>query len=94
VFERMVGAGDLVIESAGEFGQNRFTDIRKPEEIQKLIYEMSEENQNRMARGGAQSADASDDPLDQIEQLARLRAEGHISEEEFETQKRRLLGRL
>jgi uncharacterized membrane protein YdbT with pleckstrin-like domain len=94
VFERMVGAGDLVIESAGEFGQNRFTDIRKPEEIQKLIYEMSEENQNRMARGGAPPADASDDPLDQIEQLARLRAEGHITEEEFETQKRRLLGRL
>ena len=48
VFERIVGAGDLVIESAGEFGQNRFTDIRKPEDVQKKIYEMSERNQDRM----------------------------------------------
>lgn len=48
VFERIVGAGDLVIESAGEFGQNRFTDIRKPEQVQKTIYEMSEHNQDRM----------------------------------------------
>lgn len=48
VFERIVGAGDLVIESGGEFGQNRFTDIRKPEQVQKTIYEESERNQDRM----------------------------------------------
>ena len=45
VLERVVGAGDLVIESGGEYGQNRFTDIRRPEDVQKLIYEVSEENQ-------------------------------------------------
>ena len=28
VFERMLGAGDLLIESGGESGQQRFTDIR------------------------------------------------------------------
>jgi uncharacterized membrane protein YdbT with pleckstrin-like domain len=94
VFERLVGAGDLVIESGGEYGQNRFTDIRKPEDVQKLIYEMSEENQGRMAAGLGTAAVDSDDPLDQIEQLARLRTQGHITEEEYETQKRRLLGRL
>jgi uncharacterized membrane protein YdbT with pleckstrin-like domain len=94
VFERLVGAGDLVIESGGEYGQNRFSDIRKPEDVQKLIYEMSEENQNRMAGGGAVRAAGPDDPLDQLEQLARLRAQGHITDEEYETQKRRLLGRL
>ncbi|HYH27922.1 MAG TPA: PH domain-containing protein, partial [Actinomycetota bacterium] len=38
VFERMVGAGDLIIESGGEFGQNRFSDIRKPENVQKTIF--------------------------------------------------------
>jgi uncharacterized membrane protein YdbT with pleckstrin-like domain len=93
VFERLVGAGDLVIESGGEYGQNRFSDIRKPEDVQKLIYEMSEENQSRMA-GGAPVPPGPDDPLDQLEQLARLRSQGHITDEEFETQKRRLLGRL
>lgn len=92
VLERAVGAGDLLIESAGEHGQNRFADIRRPEDVQKLIFEMAEENQNREARGGA--PDDSDDPLDQLEQLARLKAQGSISEEEYEVHKRRLLGKL
>jgi uncharacterized membrane protein YdbT with pleckstrin-like domain len=93
VVERVVGAGDLVIESGGEYGQNRFSDIRQPEDVQKLIYEMSEENQARMAGVGPPAAD-SDDPLDQLEQLARLKSQGHITDGEYETQKRRLLGRL
>ena len=92
VFERIVGAGDLVIESGGEYGQNFFRDIRKPEEVQKTIYEMSEENQNRMMSQGAERGEES--TLDQIDRLAAMRAKGTISEEEFETQKRRLLGRL
>ena len=92
VFERMVGAGDLVIESGGEYGQNFFRDIRKPEEVQKTIYEMSEENQNRMMSQGAEREEES--TLDQIDRLAAMREKGTISEEEYETQKRRLLGRL
>jgi uncharacterized membrane protein YdbT with pleckstrin-like domain len=51
VFERMVGAGSLRIQSGSEYGQNHFRDIRRPEEVQKLIYEMGEENQARMMRG-------------------------------------------
>src|SRR5262245_9314968 len=39
IFERMIGAGDLTIESAGEFGQQHFSDIRSPEHLQKVIYE-------------------------------------------------------
>jgi uncharacterized membrane protein YdbT with pleckstrin-like domain len=94
VFERMVGAGDLLIESGGEYGQNRFSDIRGPEDVQKLIYEMTEENQDRMVRGAGTVEPGPDDPLDQLEQLGRLKDEGRITEEEYETQKRRLLGRL
>jgi uncharacterized membrane protein YdbT with pleckstrin-like domain len=104
VFERMVGAGDLRIESGGEYGQNHFSDIRRPEEVQKLIYEMSEENQNRMMRAGPPAAPAEGastepfstgaSPLDEIERLAVMKERGLISDEEFETQKRRLLGRL
>jgi uncharacterized membrane protein YdbT with pleckstrin-like domain len=96
VLERVVGAGDLRIESGGEYGQNHFRDIRDPERVQKLIYEMSEENQVRMERAAegvpAESLDAS--PLDEIERLGSLKERGLISEEEFEVQKRRLLGRL
>jgi uncharacterized membrane protein YdbT with pleckstrin-like domain len=92
VFERVVGAGDLVIESGGEYGQNHFSDIRDPERVQKTIYEVSEENQNKMLHPSGVEEDES--PLDQIERLAALKERGSISEEEFETQKRRLLGRL
>jgi uncharacterized membrane protein YdbT with pleckstrin-like domain len=44
VFERMIGAGDLVLESAGEFGQETFSHVRQPERVQKAIYETAESN--------------------------------------------------
>ncbi len=47
VFERMIGAGDLLIESAGETGQNTFTDIRKPSVVQNVIYREIEAYENR-----------------------------------------------
>ncbi|MDQ4005683.1 MAG: PH domain-containing protein [Actinomycetota bacterium] len=113
VLERVVGAGDLIIESGGEYGQNHFRDIRDPEGVQKLIYERAEENEARMRQGSAAPApdpapqavptdpnpqDAPTDPvgspLDEIERLASMKQRGVITEEEFETQKRRLLGRL
>ena len=88
VFERMIKAGDLAIESAGEFGQQNFTDIRDPENVQKVIYEVSEANKQRMYTGG-RGGDAS--VADELTKLDRLRDEGVISNEEFEAQKARLL---
>jgi uncharacterized membrane protein YdbT with pleckstrin-like domain len=98
VLERVVGAGSLRIQSASEYGQNHFRDIRRPEEVQKLIYEMAEANEARMRGTGEARTETietdADSPLDEIERLARMKDKGIISEEEFETQKRRLLGRL
>ncbi len=95
VLERVVGAGDLRIESGGEFGQNHFRDIRDPERVQKLIYEMAEENERRMRSApSTPDLEGGEDPLDQLEQLARLKEKGHITPDEYEIQKRRLLGRL
>ena len=50
IFERMVGAGDLTIESAGERGSETFSDVRRPSVVQKEIYVQMEENENRMRR--------------------------------------------
>jgi len=50
LFERMVGAGDLTIESAGERGSETFSDVRRPSVVQKEIYVQMEENENRMRR--------------------------------------------
>jgi uncharacterized membrane protein YdbT with pleckstrin-like domain len=106
VLERLVGAGSLRIQSGSEYGQNHFRDIRNPEDVQKLIYEISEANEARMRGGdapeGGQGGQARTEtiateegsPLDEIERLATLKERGLLSEEEFETQKRRLLGRL
>ena len=47
IFERMLGAGDLLIESGGEDGQQRFTDIRRPERVQNLIHAQMEVNESR-----------------------------------------------
>lgn len=89
VFERMIGAGDLVLESAGEFGQETFADVRHPERVQKVVYEMGERNQRAMA---APVPVAPASTADELDKLNRLRADGVLSEQEFEAQKARLLG--
>jgi uncharacterized membrane protein YdbT with pleckstrin-like domain len=93
--ERLVGAGDLLIESAGERGQTRITNVKKPEQVQLRIYQATEENGNRMMRSGQPFPTPEADSIpEQIEALARLKAQGVITEVEFEDKKRELLGRM
>lgn len=42
MLDRVLGAGDITLESGGEFGQAKFDDIRHPVETQKAIYEAAE----------------------------------------------------
>ena len=37
IFERMIGAGDLLIESGGEDGMQIFDNVRDPEQVQSFI---------------------------------------------------------
>ena len=46
--QRMIGGGDLTLESAGTFGQSTFGDVRRPERVQKVIYEMTEAKKRRL----------------------------------------------
>ena len=48
VWERIVGAGDLLIESGAKEGQQRFTDIRNPDRVQNLLHSQMEANEDRM----------------------------------------------
>jgi uncharacterized membrane protein YdbT with pleckstrin-like domain len=84
-FERIIRSGDLVFESAGEFGQSRFTNIPHPEAMQSLIYRQREQRMVHFRSGGASTAA-------ELEALVRLRDQGVLSAEEFEAQKRKLLG--
>jgi uncharacterized membrane protein YdbT with pleckstrin-like domain len=90
MFERAIGAGSLVIESASEFGRNVFRDIRKPEEVQKTIYREGEHNQQRMR--GALPPAAAPSTASELERLADLRDRGVLTPREFEEQKARILG--
>jgi uncharacterized membrane protein YdbT with pleckstrin-like domain len=90
VFERIIGAGDLVIESAGERGREVFGDIRHPEMVQREIYQQGETNKQRMYQGGSPRSGPS--TAGELERLADLRDRGVLTQAEFEAQKRRILG--
>jgi uncharacterized membrane protein YdbT with pleckstrin-like domain len=103
IFERMLGLGDLKIESASETGAQVFEDIRSPDKVQHDIYAQMEANENRgleklgdrldrAAPAGAPTAAPS--ATDQIAELHRLHQAGAITEAEYEAKKAELLGRM
>jgi uncharacterized membrane protein YdbT with pleckstrin-like domain len=95
VIERMLGAGDLMVESAGERGQTRISNVRNPEQIQLMIYKETEANQNRMMRGGSgEPTPVGDSIPEQIAALGRLREQGVLTEAEFLAKKQELLKRM
>jgi uncharacterized membrane protein YdbT with pleckstrin-like domain len=99
IFERMVGSGDLVIESAGEMGRQAFSNVRNPSAVQNVVYRQMEENENRkFDRVGAsvRRADDGGEPSipAQIRELDELRKQGVLSEEEFAAKKKQLLDRM
>jgi hypothetical protein len=90
----MIGTGDLMIESAGQGGQQRFTDIHDPDRVQNTIHkqmDINEERSGRRAAGGVAAAPASD-VATQLEKLEGMLQRGSLTQEEFDSQKRRLLG--
>jgi len=91
IFERMVGAGDLMIESGSEEGQQRFTDIKNPDRVQNLIHSQMEINQDKMFSGRQGAMGSSNDVATQLEKLEGMRDRGSLTPEEVEAQKRRLL---
>jgi len=90
VVDRMLGAGTLTIESAGENGVQTFEDVRDPIGVQQVLYQEMEDNENRkFDRVRAPAAQVS--VADEIAKLAALRDQGHLTAAEFEEQKARLL---
>ncbi len=93
VFERMLGSGDVVIESAGEQGQTLYSNIPKPEQLQTLIYKAREDRMFTIQRGGeAERGSEGKSRAEQLQILAKLHDEGKLSDAEFSDQKARILG--
>lgn len=95
ILERVVGSGDLVIESAGEQGRQEFSNVRKPSAVQNEIYRQMESNENRKFDriGGVHRPTEVSIP-EQIQQLDALRQQGVLSEAEFQAKKQQLLDRM
>jgi uncharacterized membrane protein YdbT with pleckstrin-like domain len=108
IWERIIGAGDLEIQSAGEQGTTLFENVRHPDGVQQEIYRQMESDATRDAGRGADAvgqavADALDTHAgrgggqtvpEQIEALARLRDQGNITAAEYEKKKAELLEKM
>jgi uncharacterized membrane protein YdbT with pleckstrin-like domain len=104
IWERIIGAGDLEIESAGKDGQSHFNDVWHPDGIQQELYLQMEANARKRASWNHPGAVASPaaastsrpEPTvpDQLRELAELRDRGIITPAEFETKKAQLLERM
>lgn len=92
LFQRVLGAGDLLVESAGERGQQMFSSFPHPERTQNVIHRQIELAQERDADRMAGRREPS--PLEQLDKLDELRQRGVISEAEFEVKKAKLLDRM
>ncbi len=94
VIDRVVGAGTLLISSASESGTSSFSDIRHPEDVQRTIYHQGELNKKRMYQGdqpAVPAAPVAPSTTVELERLAKLRADGVLTEEEFQAQKAKIL---
>jgi membrane protein YdbS with pleckstrin-like domain len=108
IWERMIGAGTLDVQSAGEEGTSQFTDVRHPDGVQQEIYRQMEAGAKSDAGAGAGAiGDAVAKALREqgggggggsvsakIDELAKLREQGHITAEEFEQRKAALLDKM
>ncbi len=84
--ERLFRSGDLLLESAGEMGQSRFSDVPDPEGVQSLIYRMREDRMMALNSGSSAAED--------LTALAKLHADGVLTDEEFAEKKQKLLGEI
>ena len=92
IFERLLGSGDLMIESGGERGQQHFDNIRRPSLVQNEIYKQIEAAAARDADRMAGRRELS--IPEQLDKLDELRQRGVISQAEFDAKKAQLLDRM
>jgi membrane protein YdbS with pleckstrin-like domain len=92
---RLIGTGNLVIESAGESGRQQFTNVKHPDSVVGVINAEVERNEHakyetmgKMTGGGGGHPDVGG----QLEKLEGLLQRGTISQAEFDAQKAKLLG--
>ena len=99
IWERLIGVGDLMVESASATGAQHFDNMKRPSRIQNEIYLQKESLEDRRRRRADTVAptpppSSDDDVAARILQLNNLLEAGAITPEEYEAKKADLLGRL
>ena len=88
ILERVLHSGDLLIESAGKQGQQRFTDIPEPEAFQGLVYSVRDLRTQEL-KGRA----VANDPEAQKARFDYLRSHGLITQKDYDRKMRDLEGK-
>lgn len=96
ILERLLGVGDIVVHLVGdiviqegdETGEKIFSDIGRPDEVQNIVNSCIQSRASRPFLGAPSLSGIAHE----LERLEALRDRGTLTDEEFEEQKRRLLG--
>lgn len=89
-WERFLGAGDLLVESAGTTGQSRFANIPRPDQFASVLYNARERRTLALRSGSAAGDAKGDDAIDKLSRLKRLHDDGIISDAEYEAKRKKL----
>jgi uncharacterized membrane protein YdbT with pleckstrin-like domain len=94
LIERGIGVGDMVIQTSGSTGQNRIRNIPEPEKVKSMLVETRRNRTNSMSAGRPVGSATSPgkSPAEQLEILGKLFDEGKLTQDEYDSEKRKLLG--
>ena len=95
----MLGAGDLLVESAGTGGQSRFSNIPFPDDFASLLYKTREDRTVSLQVSSSQIAAGAttETPVDATERLQRLKQlhnDGVLTDAEYEEKRAKLVGEI
>jgi uncharacterized membrane protein YdbT with pleckstrin-like domain len=85
---RLLGFGDVEVDTASEVGSTVFPQIRHPAEFKRAVLSAAEAYRGRSRMAAVPTATVG---VEQIRQLKQLLDEGLVSREEYEAKRKRLL---
>jgi uncharacterized membrane protein YdbT with pleckstrin-like domain len=93
-FERVLGAGDLLVESAGSMGQSKFANIPHPDDFASLLYKTRENRTKDLASNVGMAAAAEPDATEKLARLKQLHSDGILTDEEYADKRKKLVDEI
>ncbi len=93
-FERVLGAGDLLVESAGSMGQSKFANIPHPDDFASLLYKTRENRTKDLASNVGIAAAAEPDATEKHARVKQLQSDGILTDEEYAEKRQKLVDEI